>query len=418
MRHAARISGPPLRWIAPSTPPPPQQRGVRGVDDRVGVHVGDTALDQGDAWCGHELSLWRGNAVPPAISATPRRRDGSAGFVERNQDGASGPFLEVARRAVSDVGVPTCLVEGLGSAGATAVARAVAGLAVHADSPVVGRHCPGLSWALSLTDEARVVPVPVPVRQGQGDIHVRWEWGWWHPVEVDLELPGDSGWMFDLVSRHPHRRDAAMARHAQSTADLDHALRAVNALWWKAGKTPSPTDPGLAAAMTQARAACAVAVSNTVHGVVGEFHAVRWAGDLEDYRRLSPYAVLFLQWEADFPEQWRAAGPWSAWGVKKRVLRQFADMGVPDQEIGAVTRLVVRTIDRDQRCEDLGYVLVAGSLDGPVLRAGIDAALHSPTPSVRLRAGYVRWAVDNAQAPVTLASWRAWRAADAAIYRF
>lgn len=187
----------------------------------------------------------------------------------------------------------------------------------------------------------------------------------------------------------------------------------MNALWWEAGKTSSPTDPGLAASMARARAAREVAVSNTVHGVVGKFQAVRWAGELEDYRRLAPYAVLFLQWEADFPQQWRVAGPWSPWGVKKCVLRQFADMGVPEREIGGVTQLVVRAINRDQRCEDLGYVLVARSIGGPVLRAAVDSAVRSPMPSVRRRAGYVRWAVDNAQAPVSLASWRAWCAAQA-----
>jgi hypothetical protein len=66
------------------------------------------------------------------------------------------------------------------------------------------------------------------------------------------------------------------------------------------------------------RAACAAhaaAVANTLHGMVGKFRAARWAGDLDDFRRLAPYAVLFLQWEAQFPEQWRSAGPWSPWGL-------------------------------------------------------------------------------------------------------
>ena len=191
----------------------------------------------------------------------------------------------------------------------------------------------------------------------------------------------------------------------------------MNALWWEAEKTWSPADPGLAASMARASAAHAAAISNTVHGVVGKFHAVRRAGDLEDYRRLSPYAVLFLRWEADFPEQWRTAGPWSPWGLKKRVLRQFADMDVPELEAEEVAWLTLRAINRNQRCEDLGYVLVARSLDSPMLRAGIAAALHSPLPTVRLRASYVGWAMDNIQAPVTLASWRAWTAAGVAVSR-
>lgn len=219
---------------------------------------------------------------------------------------------------------------------------------------------------------------------------------------------GDSGWMFDLVSRYPRRRDAAWARHVRSRADLDRALQAVNALWWQAGKTSNPADPVLAVSMRRARAAHASAVANTLHGVIGEFLAVRWAGDLDDYRRLAPYAVLFLEWEAQFPQQWRSAGPWSPWGLKKRVLRQFADMGVPEPQVDAVTRLALAAVNRGQQCEDLGYVLVARSLDGPVLRARIEAAVCSPDPTVQRRAGYMRWAMDDAQAPVTLASWRAW----------
>ncbi|WP_157815403.1 hypothetical protein [Kitasatospora sp. CB02891] len=225
---------------------------------------------------------------------------------------------------------------------------------------------------------------------------------------MDLQVSADSGWMFDLVSRDPLRRDAAVARHTRSRAELDRALRAMNEAWWAAGQSWSPTDPVLAVSARAARAAHAAAVADTLHGVVGKFHAVRWAGDLDDYRRLAPYAVLFLQWEARHPEQWRSAGPWSPWGLKKRVLRQFADMDVPPPQVPAVTELTLRAVHRGQRCEDLGYVLLARSLDGPALRAGLDAAAHSPDPTVQRRSGYVRWALDHAESPVTAASWRGW----------
>ncbi len=187
----------------------------------------------------------------------------------------------------------------------------------------------------------------------------------------------------------------------------------MNTVGWEAGKSWSPTDPVAAVSMRAARAAHAAAVANTVHGVVGEFLAVRWAGDLDSYRRLAPYAVLFLEWEARFPELWRSAGPWSPWGLKKRVLRQFADMDVPQPQVIAATELTLGAVNRRHRCEDRGYALVARSLDGPVLRAGIDAAVRSPDPEVQRRAGYVRWAMDNAEAPVTLASWRDWCAGGA-----
>lgn len=219
--------------------------------------------------------------------------------------------------------------------------------------------------------------------------------------------------MFDLVSRHPRRRAAAIARHARSIADLHRALQDVNALWWEAKNKASTAtaDPDFTAATDRAQAAYMAALSRTVYGVVAEFRAARQPPDLDTHQRMAPYAVLFLRWEADFPQEWRSACPWSPWGLKRDVLRQFAAMDVPGPQVDAMTRLTLRAVSRRQQCEDVGYVLVARALDGPALRAGIEEAACSPEPSVRLRAGYVRWATDNAQAPVTLAGWRAWCAA-------
>ena len=42
-RRAASCTGPPARRIAPSTPPPPMQPAVGGVDDGVDVLVDDVA---------------------------------------------------------------------------------------------------------------------------------------------------------------------------------------------------------------------------------------------------------------------------------------------------------------------------------------------------------------------------------------
>lgn len=85
-----------------------------------------------------------------------------------------------------------------------------------------------------------------------------------------------------------------------------------------------------------------------------------------------------------------------------------ADMDVPEPQVDAVTRLTLAAVNRIQRCDDLGYVLLARRLDGPVLRAGIEAAARSPDPTVQRRAGYARWAMDDTEAPVTSTSWRAW----------
>jgi hypothetical protein len=62
---------------------------------------------------------------------------------------------------------------------------------------------------------------------------------------------------------------------------------------------------------------------------------------------------------------------------------------------------------RVQRCEDGLYVRVARTLDDAAVRALIYAVERDGGDNAR-RAGYVRWALDNPLAPISLASWRRW----------
>ena len=69
-RHSARIAGPPARWIAPSTPPPPSSDLVGGVDDRVDDLLRDVAEHDLDA-SGHlAVSIDFAHAPTPIL---PRR---------------------------------------------------------------------------------------------------------------------------------------------------------------------------------------------------------------------------------------------------------------------------------------------------------------------------------------------------------
>ncbi|WP_143465953.1 hypothetical protein [Kribbella sp. ALI-6-A] len=156
----------------------------------------------------------------------------------------------------------------------------------------------------------------------------------------------------------------------------------------------------------QAQADQKDAIDQTLHGVAGEFCVACWYPD-RDERETAPYAVLYLRCEADFPDEWRAASPWSPWGVKQQILRGFVKVGPVGQE-RALTDLVVDAVGRPQRCEDGWYAALARHLDGPDLRSRLAEAEESDDPVVRLRAGYVYRVLDDRSMKVTLASWKRW----------
>jgi hypothetical protein len=151
------------------------------------------------------------------------------------------------------------------------------------------------------------------------------------------------------------------------------------------------------------------AAGQTLHGVAGRFCAARWSSD-RDETETAPYAVLFLRWEADFPDEWRTASPWSPWGLKQGILRGFVKVGPVGHE-RALADLVMDAVGRRQRCEDGWYAAVARHLDGPELRSRLAEAEEAGDPVVRLRAGYVGRVLDDRSMKVTLASWKRWVAA-------
>ena len=225
-------------------------------------------------------------------------------------------------------------------------------------------------------------------------------------------MPADADYVFDRIGSDPDRRAQALARDAEQVVVMRRALERQHEIWFRAGKSWRPSDVALAAAMDQAMAERSAAVARTLHGIVVKFVHARWAGDADDHVRLAPYAVLFLQWETAFPEQWRSARESASWGLKKHVLRRFVQAGVPAQFQSDVVELVMQAVGREHRCEDQGYPAVARVVDGPELRSRLDAASRSEDPLVRLRAEWVRWVIDHPAAPVTAAGWRRWLAQD------
>lgn len=211
-------------------------------------------------------------------------------------------------------------------------------------------------------------------------------------------------WAFDLVSADPALRSAALARHNELIKTWNESLARINRLWREKQVLRRAAEVRRAADAQQA------AIGGTVYGAVADFERAARTGDPAAYRRLAPYAVLFLRWEAAYPVEWREAAPWSPWAVKKAVLRGFARRGPTDECEPDLVDLVLAAVGREQRCEDGWYAAVARAVDGPALRRKLRTAGRSADPVVRRRAGFVRWALDHPAAPVTLASWRAWLA--------
>jgi hypothetical protein len=230
---------------------------------------------------------------------------------------------------------------------------------------------------------------------------------------VDLAVPADADYVFNLISPDSERRAAAVARDAALVEDFQRALARHNELWFIAGKSWQPKDAAVHAAMDQARAAMSAAKSRTLHGIAGKFIDARRLGGPDDHERLAPYAVLFLRWENTYPDQWRGARASGApWRRRKHVLRRFIRGGVPAHVRGDVIELVAQAIAREHRCEDGGFAALARLVNGAELHSTLIAAEAADDPLIRLRAQYVRWVVDHPAAPVTTAGWRRWLASD------
>ena len=120
-----------------------------------------------------------------------------------------------------------------------------------------------------------------------------------------------------------------------------------------------------------------------------------------------PYALLLLEWEARFPDEWPR---W--WGTKKKVIRAFCQL--PDEyprEVRArLMALVVQAVCRDHRCEDAGYARLGRYVADDDLVGYLWAISETASrESIRHRAAFVLHLIRQPQLPVTRATWTAWR---------
>jgi hypothetical protein len=90
-----------------------------------------------------------------------------------------------------------------------------------------------------------------------------------------------------------------------------------------------------------------------------------------------PYALLFLEWEARYPQEWKA------WGTKQGLIRDVAVAGHDETVRTKLTDLVEIVVQRAYRCKDREYVRVARAVDSDDrVRFPLSGRL-APTPTTR-----------------------------------
>lgn len=125
-----------------------------------------------------------------------------------------------------------------------------------------------------------------------------------------------------------------------------------------------------------------------------------------------PYALLFLEWEARFPQEWTRHA--KSWGTKQSLIRDMARTHQDEAVKATLTDLVEIVVRRAYRCKDREYVRVARAVDSADVRGRLDRAVDSDSPWARCQAGYVLWLLDHPELPNTRRVWRAWVAGRAA----
>jgi hypothetical protein len=128
----------------------------------------------------------------------------------------------------------------------------------------------------------------------------------------------------------------------------------------------------------------------------------------------APFALLYLRWEARYPDDWRApeSNLYSPWSIKEQVLRRFATSGVPDALRPEAADLVLAAIQRPYRCKDWRYARLIGRVDSPAFRDRVNALAHGPLLAARAR--FVLHVAEHPGQPVNRNSWRRWVADETA----
>ncbi|MFE3069505.1 hypothetical protein [Streptomyces sp. NPDC059247] len=214
------------------------------------------------------------------------------------------------------------------------------------------------------------------------------------------------GWAFGLIAEDPAERALAVERQAGARRNAHEAHerwnergREAGALGWEEQRR----DPAFVR-VAEAHKAYGEAVSRTLpDGLWGNMSG----RDIRSWPGL-PYALLFLEWEARFPQEWTEHA--KAWETKKSLLRRLALAGHDETVRAKLTDLVELVVRRPHRCEDRTYAHVARAVDSEEPRRRLTALAASDEPWVRLNAGCVLRLLGNPGLAVSRHTWNTWLA--------
>lgn len=223
-----------------------------------------------------------------------------------------------------------------------------------------------------------------------------------------VEPSGDYSWLFDLVASDPGTRHQALARHQAALAAASDALDEWNGLWSAHYRSRS-SQARLQAAMDEAHARLRRHQGQTIDAPLGAFRDSP-DDDLDRRARWAPYAVLYLQWETDHPDEWgaRESSMWSRWGTKEVLLHRFRRAGVPEGVEPQLAALTLAALRRPYRCKDWMYAGLVRHFSDPLFFHEVATLTYADDPLVRLRAQFVLQVAEHPERNVTRVSWRRW----------
>ncbi|MGV9705829.1 hypothetical protein [Streptomyces sp. NPDC003483] len=203
------------------------------------------------------------------------------------------------------------------------------------------------------------------------------------------------GWAYGLIASDPAVRAVALVRLAAAEKDTRDALDRYNKTWrWRYSLRRK-------AARRKYEEICKYSLPDALWDRPAGPDIVAWPG--------LPYALLFLEWEARYPQEWTRHA--KAWGTKQGLIRDVAVAHHEETVRTKLADLIEIVVQRPYRCKDREYVRVARAVDSDDLRTRLKKAARSDNPWAQRHAGYVLWLLDRPQVPNTRHVWRTWLAA-------
>lgn len=213
-------------------------------------------------------------------------------------------------------------------------------------------------------------------------------------IDDDHEWVEGLAWAHGLVSADPAERAAALDRQAGARMEVEAAFDRLNE-----GRFPRLR---FRARMRAYRRACGRCFPGALWSGSEYAH-----GEISTWPRL-PLALLFLEWEARYPQEWTEHA--KAWGAKQALIRDLAATDHDQYLRAKLVDLVDLVVQRPYRCKDREYVRVARAVDGDELRGRLHRAHRSGNSWAQLHAGYVLRLLDHPEVPNTRHVWRTWLA--------